>query len=37
MAGFLPDVINNVVSGFENEGFAALWRSVTQKEKDSNE
>ncbi len=31
------DVINNVVTGLENESFAALWKSVTQKEKNDNE
>ena len=31
------DVIHNVVSGLENESFAALWQSITRKEKDSDE
>ena len=31
------DVVNNVVSGVENESFAALWKSVMHKEKDSDE
>ena len=31
------DVVNNVVSGVENESFAALWKSIMQKEKDSDE
>ncbi len=31
------DVINNVVNGVENESFAALWKSVMQKEKNSHE
>ena len=32
------DVVNNVVSGLENESFAALWNSIiAQKEKDSDE
>ena len=31
------DVINTAVSGVENEGFSALWESMIEKEKDSDE
>ena len=31
------DVVRNVVNGLENESFAALWKSVMQKEKNSDE
>ena len=31
------DVVNKVVSGVENESFAALWESIRNKEKESNE